>query len=113
MVHGLGDSDLTINEADVAALLQAKAAIAAGIQTLLDRLGVHNTITCGLLPGFDPRQVRLAGNTSLTGAYLTQLDRGVVDELETVRRRLEVIELNLDPDFESRFIDQLLLPSAP
>lgn len=133
VARGLGGRDLMINEADIASLLQAKAAIAAGVLTLLARLHVRpadvrnlylaggfgmqldipNAIACGLLPGFDPGKIRLVGNTSLAGAYLTLLDRGVIDELETVRRRLEVIELNLDPGFESRFIDNLIVSSAP
>ena len=40
------------------------------------------------------------------------LDRSVIDELERIRARTEVVELNLDPDFEDRYIDNLSLPSA-
>ena len=119
-----------ITEPDVALLLQAKAAIAAGIQTLLAReglepgdlhkvylaggFGMHldipHAIACGLLPGFVPEQVETVGNTSLGGAYLAMLDRTVVDELDRIRGRVEVIELNLDPGFEDRYIDNLCLP---
>jgi len=128
-----GDQNsIRITEPDIALLLQAKAAIAAGIQTLLNReglkpadlhkvylaggFGMHLDVThaigCGLLPGFIAEQVETVGNTSLGGAYLAMLDRTVIDELERIRARAEVIELNLDPDFEDRYIDNLSLPLA-
>ncbi len=119
-----------ISETDIASLLQAKAAIAAGITTLLQRVGlgaadvkrvylaggfglhmnITNTIACGLLPGFSPEQIEMVGNTSLAGAYLTMLDRGVMDEMARAGREMEIVELNLDPNFEMTFIEQLSLP---
>lgn len=128
-----GDENPTyITEPDVALLLQAKAAIAAGIQTLLNREGltaadvekvyiaggfgmyldIPHSIACGLLPGFTPEQVETVGNTSLGGAYLAMLDRTVIDELDRIRARAEIVELNLDPGFEDRYIDNLSLPLA-
>lgn len=118
---------LRITEVDIASLLQAKAAIAAGIQTLLRReallpsevrkvylaggfgmhLDIDHAIACGLLPGFAPEQVEAVGNTSLGGAYLAMLDRTVAEELDRIRARAEVIELNLDPGFEDCYIDNL------
>lgn len=126
-----GDKNPTrITEPDIALLLQAKAAIAAGIETLLHReglkaeqihrlylaggFGMHidpaHAIGCGLLPGFVPEQVEAVGNTSLGGAYLAMLDRAVVDELDRIRLRADVVELNLDPEFEDRYIENLSLP---
>ena len=118
-----------ISELDISRLLQAKAAIAAGFQTLLAHQGlkpseirklylaggfglhlnVRNAISCGLLPGFTPEQVEVVGNTSLAGAYMTLQDRGVLDELHCNQNRIEAVELNLDPLFEDRYIENLLL----
>jgi len=129
IVKGLGGRDITFTEPDVVSLLQAKAAIAAGIVTLLDRLnigtsdirtlnlaggfGMHldinNAIACGLLPDFEPSQIKLVGNTSLASAYLALLDRNVIGELSRIAQQLESIELNLEETFESNFIDQLML----
>ena len=126
---GHGQEPIVISEADVASLLQAKAAIAAGILTLLRRIGVDstqiktlflaggfgmhldidNTIACGLLPGFARKQVQLVGNTSLAGAYLSLLDVSVLDEIKRVAKAIEMVELNLDPEFEGCYIDQLSL----
>ncbi|MEI6033985.1 MAG: ASKHA domain-containing protein [Verrucomicrobiae bacterium] len=123
-----GDPDLRIGEVDIALLLQAKAAIAAGIETLLSlhgltasgigrlflaggfglHLSVSNAIACGLLPGFREGQVFAVGNTSLGGAYLAMLDRSLAAEMADLDAG--TIELNLDPGFEDRYLDHLALP---
>ncbi|MFA7344231.1 MAG: ASKHA domain-containing protein [Terrimicrobiaceae bacterium] len=123
-----GLPDLRVGEVDVALLLQAKGAIAAGIETLLalqslpasgiDRLflaggfGLHlsipNAIACGLLPGFTAGQISAVGNTSLGGAYLAMLDRSLAAEMADLDAA--TIELNLDPGFEDRYLDHLSLP---
>ena len=130
IASGRGKEPMVITEADIASLLQAKAAIAAGILSLLSRFGlashdvetlylaggfgfhmdVENLIGCGLIPGFRPSQVQVVGNTSLAGAYLTLLDAGAMEEIKRISTRMEIVELNLEPDFESRYIDQLFLP---
>jgi uncharacterized 2Fe-2S/4Fe-4S cluster protein (DUF4445 family) len=124
---GADGKPIYISESDVARLLQAKAAIAAGIVCLLNCAGltpsavrilylaggfgfhmdVENVIRCGLLPGFRPDQISLVGNTSLAGAYLALLDSSVLDEIKKVSARVETLELNLVPGFESIYIDQL------
>lgn len=119
-----------ITEADMASLLQAKAAIAAGVACLLRRAGItpadvttvflaggfgfhmhiDSLLGCGMLPGFQPDQVELVGNTSLAGAYLALLDSHALHEMRQVAQRTEIIELNLEPDFEATYIEQLALP---
>ena len=121
---------LRISEVDVALLLQAKAAIAAGVLTLLElqglkpedvgrvylaggfglHLSVPHAIACGLLPGFRADQIEPVGNTSLGGAYLAMLDRTLAVEMDAFRTSVESIELNLDPGFEDRYLDHLALP---
>jgi uncharacterized 2Fe-2S/4Fe-4S cluster protein (DUF4445 family) len=121
---------LLITEADMASLLQAKAAIAAGVTCLLRRAGiaaadvatvflaggfgfhmrVDSLLGCGMLPGFQPDQIQLMGNTSLAGAYLALLDSSVLREMRHVTQRMDIVELNLEPDFEATYIEQLSLP---
>lgn len=116
-----------ISEADIAKLLQAKAAIAAGIQTVLEQAGlsagqvdqlyiaggfgtglnVHHALACGLLPGFRANQIKVVGNTSLAGAYLSLVNRGKLDQTISTAKAIKPIELNLDPAFEDRYIDHL------
>lgn len=127
---GAGDDATLVTEADVAHLLQAKAAIAAGLLTLLRRAGitaadvrtlylaggfglhldVPSAIASGLLPGFRPEQIDVVGNTALGGAWLALIDRTVLPEMTAAGAAAEVVELNLDPGFEDTFIDQLALP---
>jgi len=126
----LGPGPLWISEQDIARLLQAKAAIGAGLQTLLGALGIsarevrrvylaggfgmhlslERAIGCGLLPGFEPGQIQVVGNTSLGGAFLAMNDRSLLDEMQALRARFEPLELNLQPGFEDAFIDNLALP---
>jgi uncharacterized 2Fe-2S/4Fe-4S cluster protein (DUF4445 family) len=125
-----GNGGPSISEIDIAHLLQAKAAIGAGIETLLSATGIStaeigrvylaggfgmhidvpHAIAIGLLPGFRAEQVRVVGNTSLAGALLALLDRAALLEMESLRGRIEVIELNLQPNFEDCYIDHLSLP---
>jgi uncharacterized 2Fe-2S/4Fe-4S cluster protein (DUF4445 family) len=124
-----GAGALRVREADVALLLQAKAAIGAGIEILLKTAGVRavdvarvnlaggfgmhlnvaHAIAIGLLPGFREEQVRVVGNTSLAGALLALVDRTMLDEMENLRAQVKVIELNLADGFENAYIEHLML----
>ena len=131
MLHARGASGpIWISELDIARLLQAKAAIAAGTSTLLGLLGasprdvkrlylaggfgfflsLEHAIGSGLLPGFAPDQIQVVGNTSLGGAYLALNDRSLLGEMAEACRSMELIELNLQPGFEDAYIDNLVLP---
>jgi uncharacterized 2Fe-2S/4Fe-4S cluster protein (DUF4445 family) len=123
-------SALRVSEADVARLLQAKAAIGAGIEILLETAGlraadlgrvclaggfgmhlnVAHAIAIGLLPGLRAEQVRVVGNTALAGALLALVDRTTLAEMENLRAQVGVIELNLADQFEDRYIEHLMLP---
>jgi uncharacterized 2Fe-2S/4Fe-4S cluster protein (DUF4445 family) len=125
-----GAGGLRVSEVDVALLLQAKAAIGAGLEILLETAGVRaaevarvylaggfgmhlnvaHAIAIGLLPGFRQEQVRVVGNTALAGALLALVDRTTLDEMENLRAQVEVIELNLADGFEDRYIEHLMLP---
>ncbi len=130
LVAAGGSSELRISEVDVALLLQAKAAIGAGIETLLETAGIQaadlgrvylaggfgmhlnvpHAIAIGLLPGFREEQVRVVGNTALAGALLALVDRTTLAEMENLRRQVAVVELNLADGFEDRYIEHLMLP---
>jgi uncharacterized 2Fe-2S/4Fe-4S cluster protein (DUF4445 family) len=130
IAYGLGKREIVVSDPDVASLLQAKAAIAAGLIILMRRTGVEakdvktlylaggfgmhldlqSAIDSGLLPGFKVEQIQLVGNTSLAGATLCLIDKGALTELTRIGKEMEVVELNLDPEFETTYIDQLMLP---
>ena len=125
-----GRGGMVVSEVDIAVILQAKAAIGAGIEILLDASGIEasdigtvylaggfgmhldvsHAIEIGLLPGFKTEQVEVVGNTSLAGAMLALIDRTTLKEMEEIRSHAKVIELNLQEDFEDCYIDHLMLP---
>jgi uncharacterized 2Fe-2S/4Fe-4S cluster protein (DUF4445 family) len=127
---GDGPGVLHVSEADVARLLQAKAAIGAGIEILLETAGIRaadvgrvylaggfgmhlniaHAIAIGLLPGFREEQVRIVGNTALAGALLALVDRTTLAEMENLRQLVRVVELNLADGFEDRYVEHLMLP---
>lgn len=129
IAHQADGKGIRITESDIASLLQAKAAIAAGIVCLLRRadlrpeevatlylaggfgfhMNIDSVLRCGLLPGFSGEQIELVGNSSLAGAFVALMDSGGLEEMKAIAQRLEIVELNLEPDFESVYIDQLSL----
>lgn len=130
IAEGPGRRPLFVSEADVATLLQAKAAIAAGIRCLLRRAGLRSTdlgavfvaggfgfhmqldslCDSGLLPDCPRSRIELVGNSSLAGAYAALIDSSFLDELCQLAPRIQLVELNLEPDFETTYIDELYLP---
>lgn len=125
-----GRGGMMVSEVDIAVILQAKAAIGAGIEILLETQGIQadelgkvylaggfgmhldvsHAIEIGLLPGFKTEQIEVVGNTSLAGAMLALVDKTTLREMEEIRNHAEVIELNLQEGFEDCYIDNLMLP---
>ena len=123
------NDELYISEADLAELLQAKAAIAAGVATLLELTGLApadlralhvaggfgyhlqpaHARAIGLLPDVPLDRVSLIGNSSLGGASLL-LHPHQRPALDALLAHTRVIELNQIPSFEDHFTDALALP---
>lgn len=118
-----------VSEADVAELLQAKAAVYGGVATLLEIAGIEaaelhkvlvaggfgyhlnpeNAIKVGLLPGLPRQRIHLIGNSSLGGASLLLHEQHQA-EIATLVAQTRVIELNQTDCFEDHFTDGLMLP---
>jgi uncharacterized 2Fe-2S/4Fe-4S cluster protein (DUF4445 family) len=130
LTTGEGGRPIIVSECDIAALLAAKAAIAAGIHLLLDQphlrprdvrqvflaggFGTHmnaaNAIAIGLLPGFSVDQIVPVGNSALAGAFLALTDRSLLADMQRIATQIQSIELNLIPSFQDVYIDMLSLP---
>jgi uncharacterized 2Fe-2S/4Fe-4S cluster protein (DUF4445 family) len=122
---------LDVSEADVAEILQAKAAIAGGIATLMEvagittgdlgtvlvaggfgyNLDVGSALAIGLLPDVTPDRVELIGNASLGGASMV-LQGGLPATLGRLVKDTRVIELNQIGSFEDHFTSALMLGPA-
>jgi uncharacterized 2Fe-2S/4Fe-4S cluster protein (DUF4445 family) len=120
---------IRLTKKDVDAFQRAKAAIGAGIGTLLARarmratelsricvcgvfgqnLNVRNAQRIGLLPDIAPGQVEMCGNAALCGCehMLLSTERG--GELARLRKQAVVLNLSQSDDFDDLFMENLYL----
>ena len=121
--------DITINEKDIETILQAKAAIYSAIVLLTQRvnkrfedfhriylaggfaryINLENAMRIGLLPRTERGKYRTIGNGSLAGAFLGLIDRSVWKRFDKIIDLPEVVELNLDPNFEEEYTMALFM----
>ncbi len=117
---------LHVTEPDIAELLQAKAAIAAGALTLLELAGLRpadlralhvaggfgfhldpdHALAVGLFPPLPPERIHLVGNSSLGGASLLLLPEHA-PALDALFAQTTIIELNQTATFADHFTDCL------
>lgn len=122
--------DVSIDEHDISLLLQAKAAVHSGALILLRAGGIapselnalhvaggfgrhlnsQNSIRAGLLLDIALERIHVAGNTSLSACSCALLNGRAEWEMREIARRVKIVELNLEPDFEEQYINALLLP---
>lgn len=121
---------ICLQPADIRAVQLAKAAIAAGIETLMEyagtdaeeietlyiaggfgsHLNVQSAARIGLIPAELAGKVQVLGNAALSGAAMLLLDR---DKLEAIRRIKEVsrhVNLGGNPAFNEHYMDQMFFP---
>jgi len=118
--------NIRVSEGDIAELLQAKAAIAGGLHTLLEHAGVNieevsefliagsfgyhlnleNAIQIGLLPNLPLERYCVVGNSSL-GGVSTMLCENRLPSADGFNIRN--VELNLIPSFQDHYFDALFL----
>ncbi|MCD8482641.1 MAG: ATP-binding protein [Verrucomicrobia bacterium] len=132
MVNGLAalfvDENHFVSEADIAELLQAKAAIGSGIAMLLRRarlnvsdieqlliaggfgyyLNPSHAAYIGLLPNLPLQRIRIPGNAALAGASIA-LQYNLTLPIQQWLSRVQCIELNSEPEFANLFSDCLAL----
>ncbi len=125
------EPEVLITEFDVSQVLKAKAAIYAGIRTLLDRAGrsvndierlvlaggfaahlrIPNAIAIGLLPELPLEKYDVVGNGSLAGAYAALGSSKVWKELQSISEKPDTCHLAETDEFNDRFVDALALPN--
>lgn len=122
---------IVITELDISKIMQAKAAIYAGMKILLKiqnktwrdikrlvltggfakHIDPNNAVSIGLLPPIPGDRIEVIGNGSLAGAYLALIEPSAIDAMTAISSRIEVIELNLHEEFQKYYIDALFLPN--
>ncbi|MCP5070381.1 MAG: DUF4445 domain-containing protein [bacterium] len=124
------DGQVNLTQGDVRQLQLAKAAIAAGLKILLERLGAQDgpppqvnlagafgnyvnrdsARRIGLLD-YPDDQVEPVGNTALLGAKLALFaPKQETDELSFLSQRIEHVALATDPSFMDVFVDEMRFP---
>ena len=118
---------VTLTQEDVRALQQAKAAVSAGLQTLLhhadltadavealytaggfgSRLNGRNAAAIGLLPSELAPRIKPVGNAALDGAARVLLNDSARQAITDLAQRTQVIELATDPYFTDTFIKNM------
>ncbi len=126
-----GERDIVVTEADLSELLKAKAAVFGGTRILLKQAGldcerldriylaggfarnidIRNAIAIGMLPDLPEDRYVPVGNASLAGAWLALVEKGAMQRMARIASHPDVVELNMDPDFETEYVNALLLPN--
>ena len=121
---------VTLLQKDIRALQLAKAAIAAGIQTLLDSTGttcdeietfylaggfgshlnIANAAAIGLIPSELVKKAKVIGNAALAGASRLLLDASATQEIRTIANNARHYNLGGNPAFNENYMEQMLFP---
>ena len=120
-----------LTQRDVREVQLAKGAIAAGIKTLIDQLGIEakdinrvylagalgnyvdpiSAMRIGLLPRINPDIVRSLGNAASSGASMALLSKKHWQMARDLVDFIEHIELSYRPDFNEYFIEHMDFPT--
>ncbi len=125
-----GSPLLQVTQNDVRAIQLAKAALRAGVQLLMDRLGctqvdrirlagafgshidVKYAMILGMIPDCELSQVSSAGNAAGTGARIALLDKTSRKTIEDLVHRVEKIETAIEPKFQAHFVEAMGIPHS-
>jgi len=117
---------------DIRAVQLAKAAIAAGIETLMEcagtdveeietlyiaggfgsHLNVESAARIGLIPAELAGKVKVLGNAALSGAAMLLLDRDRMEEIRRIKDVSKHVNLGGNPAFNEHYMDQMFFPEG-
>ena len=119
-----------LTQADIRALQVAKAALGAGLQTLLSRAGLRpeqlkklyiaggfgrflhleHAAQIGLFPPALLGRAVTAGNAALKGAGLLAVRETQRERIADIARNIRTVSLGDDPDFEQAYLEGMCFP---
>jgi len=129
--EGADGRPVRVTQRDVRELQLAKGAIRAGIEILMDELGITpadvrrvylagafgnyirpaSALAIGLMPHFPRASIVPVGNAAGSGARLALLSRVAFEEATDLVRRVEYLELSGRADFQEHFAEAMIFPS--
>jgi uncharacterized 2Fe-2S/4Fe-4S cluster protein (DUF4445 family) len=124
------NKDIFLTQKDVRELQLAKAAVAAGIDILINEMGIgiedihqihlagalgnyihpYSAIRIGLIPSVNPDIIKSLGNAASTGGSMALLSKTHWHMAEELADSIEHIELSTRSDFNRKFIEKLDFP---
>ena len=119
---------IEINQRDIRQFQLAKGAIRTGIEILKKKLGVkdddisevylagafgnyihpENARLIGLIPKISRERIRFVGNAASEGARMALISQEEKERAEEISRKVEHVELSLDPAFSEEFSKAML-----
>ncbi len=125
--------EIVVTQNDVRAFQLAKAALYAGADLLMQKMGIRqvekvqlagafgnlidpqHALIVGLFPDVPPEQVHSVGNAAGDGARLALLSRSKRVEAESLANQVEYVEIALEDAFQEAFVGAMHFPhmSAP
>ena len=122
------DQDIVVTQGDVRNIQLAKAAMYAGAKIMMRHLGIdkldkvvlagafgsyidkQSAALLGLFPDCDLEKIYAVGNAAGDGARVALLNVDKRREADEVARRVEYVELTVEPDFDKVFSQAMWLP---
>ncbi len=120
--------EITISQQDVRNVQLAKGALYAGAKLLMKKLGIkkldrvilagafgsyidpEKAMILGMFPDCDLKNIHAVGNAAGEGATLALLNRGKRWEADEIAKKVEYLELTIEPDFQQEFIEAMQIP---
>jgi uncharacterized 2Fe-2S/4Fe-4S cluster protein (DUF4445 family) len=120
--------EITITQQDVRNVQLAKGAIYTGAKLMMKRLGIQKlnkvilagafgsyidpeeALVLGMFPDCDVKDIYAVGNAAGDGARIALLNRDKRVEAEEIARKVDYLELTIDPDFQNEFMDAMAFP---
>ncbi len=119
---------IVITQKDIRELQNAKAAIAAGIETLVKLSGagaeavknvylaggfgssinIASALKIGLLPRMFENRIQAIGNASGAGAVEGLLSKPLLELADQIKRKVKYVELSASVDFTERYVENML-----
>ena len=125
-----GRAAVTLTQQDIRQVQLAKAAIAAGIRLLLEKLNLQpddldrillagafgnyikpaSALRIGLLPKVAPERIHFVGNAAASGARMILLSRQARAAAGHLARKIQYVEIAHEPEFADVYTDSMTFP---
>ncbi|MDH4122649.1 MAG: ASKHA domain-containing protein [Thermoplasmata archaeon] len=128
LMYSSGRREVSVTQGDIRQLQLAKAAMHAGLEILIDKMGIkkidrlllagafganmsiRNGRLIGMFPEIPLNKIMPVGNAAGTGAIQLVTDMNARRKIDAIAKKAEHVELSLEKDFQKRFIASLDFP---